>query len=171
MKILSICFIILIFSACYEKKETEDLSRNCGLQLSIFSHNSQGDTFDAYFNLSSDGNDTLYISKSTCETGKYCLLNGKIKLKSFQKDTLYNFFQNIKENFKLADNNAADSDDNFVRIDIVNSNNSALYLYRSLGSARSENPEIDKLIYFINKRLPEKLKYIEKPAGNSGFKQ
>jgi hypothetical protein len=169
MKILSICFIILIFSACSEKKETEKLSRNCGLQLSIFSKYPQGVTFDAYFNISSNGNDTLYISKSTSETGKYCIFNGKIKLKSFQKDTLYNFFQNIKENFKLADNNTPDSDDNYVRIDIDNSHNSALYVYRSLGSARSENPEIDKLIHFINKRLPEKLKYIEKPTGNSGL--
>ncbi len=142
----------LFLFSCSEKKQPEKLSHDCELQIGIFGMPGE-DACAAYFNLASETGDTLFVSKSSYSEQKRESEVEKVKLKSTEIDTLFSYFENIKENFKLGDQKSVVNDGTKVRVTIANNNNTVIFFYAGLDKAENADPEVKKLIHFINSRM------------------
>ena len=154
MKNLILLAPFFIFFACKKEQHPEQLSRDN--QLEIYTYGAPWtDQFQASFNQTETSKDTLYVSKFETVNGKKKQSLEKIKLKPNEIDSLYLYFQKIKDNFKLNDRQTRVMDGTSVGVSIRNNATSLSYSYRGLDKAENSTMEIRKLLRFINSRLPK----------------
>jgi hypothetical protein len=154
MKNLILLTLLFILVSCINKQNVEQLSREN--ELSIFTYGAPWENqFEAFFNPNEISKDTLFISKIENDNGKQTKSLEKIKLNPNEIDSLYTYFQKIKNNFKLDKRKNRVMDGTSVGISISNNTTSLSYSYRGLEKAENADPEIGKLIRFINTRLPK----------------
>lgn len=154
MKNLIVLILPFILISCSKKQDIEQLTRDN--ELSIYTYGAPWeDQFEAYFNPTEESIDTLYVSKLENSKGKEIKSLKKIKLKPNEIDSLYNYFQKIKNNFKIDNRKTRVMDGTSVGISIRNNCASLSFSYKGLDKAENANPEIGKLIKFINIRLPK----------------
>ncbi|MEM0575515.1 hypothetical protein [Flavobacterium polysaccharolyticum] len=143
-----------IFFACKKEQLPEQLSRDN--QLEIYTYGAPwSDQFQASFNQTETSKDTLYVAKFEIVNGEKKQSLKKIKLKPNEIDSLYLYFQKIKDNFELKDMKTRVMDGTSVGISIRNNTTSLSYSYRGLDKAENSTMEIRKLLIFINSRLPK----------------
>ncbi len=154
MKNLILVAPFFIFFACNKVQHTEQLSRDN--QLEIYTYGApSSDQFQASFNQTETSKDTLFVSKFESIMGEKKRSLKKIKLKPNEIDSLYLYFQKIKDNFKLNDRQTQIIGGTSVGIAIRNNATSLSYSYRGLDKAENSTMEIRKLLRFINSRLPK----------------
>ncbi len=150
--ILIISFFI-IFS-CNKKEVIEQLSRDNELLLNTYGK-PYDDQFVASFNPTETSKDTLLISKIEYRNEKEIETVKKVKLSPKEVDSLYSYFQDIKNNFKPEDRKSKVLDGTSVAVVIRNNANEVSYSYKGLDKAENSTTEIKKLMRFINSRLPK----------------
>lgn len=112
--------------------------------------------FQAIFNPVEISKDTLFVSKIKNENGKETKSTEKIELNPSEIDSLYTHFQKIKNNFNLNERKSRVLDGTSVSVSISNNTSAVHFSYKGLKKAENADPEIEKLIKFINTKLPNK---------------
>ena len=154
MRNLILVISFSIFFSCTEKKVIEQLSRNNELLLYTYGKH-YDDRFVASFSSTETSKDTLFISKIEYVSDKKIKTVKRIKLSRKEVDSLYSYFQDIKNNFKPESRESEVLDGTSVAIVIRNNATSVSYSYRGLDKAENSTMEIRKLMRFINSRLPK----------------
>ena len=129
------------------------ISRDCSLSINVYGMPTEP-RFTALFNFQNENPDTMYVQKWTMIDGEDLYVLKRIHLDKTEQDSVFNFFQGIKSNFRLK-NSTNVMDGTSVTVSIYGGGSSVSYSYSGLLGAGEADPNVARLLNFINRKLPK----------------
>ena len=159
MKKIAFLLALTMFSCGFGEDQKSDaqnedtLSRDCSLSINVYGMPNEPQ-FTALFNFQNENPDTLFVQKWSTIDGKDSSLLKRIHLDANEQDSAFIFFQEIKSNFRLkSSKNVVDGMS--VTVSIYGGGSAVSYSYYGLSSAWDADPNVARLINFINRKLPK----------------